>query len=416
MHENKKSGSRMRRFSARLNCASHTRLFHFSRIVKMTSKVSEKRREQDLVVDVTDGLRVHYTLRGLVAEELDDWYNFCASIFSYKGKHAPPPSYFERHFVNDPYARNDPSLIRVALYENTIVASCRIFLRTISTGGTATGILCGGIGEVCTSPSHRRRGLSKALLLNSLTIMEHNLNVRASLLHAAPAFFPVYQSVGYQGMASRWSNITLTGKGIKQSSAAKTPSDSEYIIRLAQFPHDTQQLHSLHQHFSERRLAGCILRSKDYWEKYISKELEGSLWVWEEKTRKNTDDITESSSILGWLSLRRRGDDWQLREFGCNPQKATCQEVMEALLFHAFQEIMPDQEAIPDSLRLKVPTFLVRQEEKSALFPQEAVVDIESDDDLGWMYRPIGQNGISLPDICQSEGNLQHLIWPSDSF
>eukprot|EP00751_Fragilariopsis_kerguelensis_P010688 CAMPEP_0170786644 /NCGR_PEP_ID=MMETSP0733-20121128/17771_1 /TAXON_ID=186038 /ORGANISM="Fragilariopsis kerguelensis, Strain L26-C5" /LENGTH=436 /DNA_ID=CAMNT_0011132621 /DNA_START=795 /DNA_END=2105 /DNA_ORIENTATION=+ len=51
------------------------------------------------------------------------------------------------------------------------------------------------------------------------------------------------------------------------------------IVRQAKFPQDTEQLHQLHRIYSEQRLVGCIIRSKEYWTNYISQELKGSLFV-----------------------------------------------------------------------------------------------------------------------------------------
>jgi len=129
-----------------------------------------------------------YILRGLKNEdEVPKWCEFCADVFSYKKSNPPPAEYFYRHYVNDPSTSSTvsttntansnpggPSLVRVAIYKNQIVASCRIFLRSISTGrifantitntteveeeDTLVALNCGGIGEVCTAkkPSTER--------------------------------------------------------------------------------------------------------------------------------------------------------------------------------------------------------------------------------------------------------------------
>lgn len=98
-----------------------------------------------------------YCLRGIVNDtEIERWAEFCASVFAYKAN-PPPASYFTRHYFNDPFARA-PSLIRIAVHEDAIVASCRVFARRISLTGGQT-VIAGGIGEVCTSADHRRRGM-----------------------------------------------------------------------------------------------------------------------------------------------------------------------------------------------------------------------------------------------------------------
>ena len=140
-----------------------------------------------------------YILRGLKNDnELHQWTKFCATVFSYKLLNPPSEEYFYRHYVNDPNNHSNSnsnenssknsghhghhSLIRVAVdTKNQIVASCRIVLRTISTGrrrhnqeeddevfNLNRNLNCGGIGEVCTDITHRRRGLSTILLKLSL--------------------------------------------------------------------------------------------------------------------------------------------------------------------------------------------------------------------------------------------------------
>jgi predicted GNAT family N-acyltransferase len=104
-----------------------------------------------------------------------------------------------------------------------IVSSVRIFRRTLSTGGAAanssnsgddgaTTIEAGGIGEVCTSPNHQRRGLSKILLKDAINIMSNSGDggMSCSLLHANPEFRPVYNKIGgYKSVPSRWSLVPI---------------------------------------------------------------------------------------------------------------------------------------------------------------------------------------------------------------
>jgi len=73
-------------------------------------------------------------IRGLSEDEISTWANFCASCFSYKPD-PPLPSYFERHYYNDP--RRDSTLIRVAVNaDGEIVSSVRVFRRTVSLGAS----------------------------------------------------------------------------------------------------------------------------------------------------------------------------------------------------------------------------------------------------------------------------------------
>ena len=250
-----------------------------------------------------------YTLRGLTLEEVEEWTRFCASVFATKRPSPPPASYFARHFHNDP--DHDASLIRVAMIEGggggddndddddgknstrhpTMVASCRVFRRTISAGSSSSGtssFFAGGIGEVCTSAPHRRRGIAGELLHDAMGVARAE-TCTVSLLHAAPAFVAVYAKAGFHQSVSRWNQITIHVQKLLPVGAATAIG----TVRMASFPTDTKEMMAIHQLFSEQRFAGCIIRSEEYWNKYISKELEGSLFVREDK----------GTEIEGWICL-----------------------------------------------------------------------------------------------------------------
>mmetsp|Transcript_13308 Transcript_13308/g.15252 ORF Transcript_13308/g.15252 Transcript_13308/m.15252 type:complete len:326 (-) Transcript_13308:205-1182(-) len=261
---------------------------------------------------------LEYEIRGLREDEIPTWANFCASVFAIKAN-PPPASYFERHYYNDPN-RGDSSSIRVMIDTNgDIVSSCRIFSKNLSLGEVDNNdeekklrtIEAGGIGEVCTSPLHRRRGLSKILLQDALSIMRESTSCRVSLLHAAHTFLPVYRSRGYESTVSLWSLATIDKTNLFQH-AKKYDDASNCKFRLAEFPHDTSRLQFLHQQYSERRFIGCVVRSKEYWDMYLSKELNERIHV---MTTCNND----SNTIQAWMSLRPRAEGrMQLIEFGYN--------------------------------------------------------------------------------------------------
>ncbi|OEU14583.1 hypothetical protein FRACYDRAFT_241132 [Fragilariopsis cylindrus CCMP1102] len=340
-----------------------------------------------------------YILRGLKNDnELHQWTKFCATVFSYKLLNPPSEEYFYRHYFNDP--NNDPnnnsnstsnanpsknsghghhSLVRVAFdNKNQIVASCRIVLRTISTGRRRhsqqeedkvlnLNLNCGGIGEVCTDITHRRRGLSTILLKNALHIMKERKDIHISSLHASFQFFPLYKSLGYistcTSSGNRWSTVPMTIMLEASSSLShrctsipicnsnhhhhhhynnnNNNNNSGGVVREARFPQDTEQLHQLHRYYSEQRLLGCIVRSKEYWTKYISEELKGSLFVLVQQQQqqqlldvgKEDEEKDRDYIIVAWLSLRSttttttttpsEDDDgyrrsFQIQEFGMN--------------------------------------------------------------------------------------------------
>ena len=395
--------------------------------------------------DETETKTAEYVIRGLGEDEVRHWSEFCASVFSYKNN--PPPSeYFYRHYANDPTTKVPGSsrLIRVALFEGSIVASCRIFLKDISTGVSdekgPTILRSGGIGEVCTDVKHRRRGISKKLLENAIVIMEERSDVQISSLHAAPTFFPLYALLGYSAPpvsnpsgGNRWSTVDIRWT----PSRRETTNDSEFRIRLAEFPRDTEILQNLHSKYSEERLAGCILRSEDYWNDYLSKELAGSLFVL----------VSKEENILAWLSLKASngGDLFCVQEFGIDlpflkqHESLSMDRVVTNLVAHAIEE-QTTLSSTTIASSVKLPGFVsdeIRSCQDSKLRDNVLPsIDWESERteiDRGWMYRGVGNSGTALTDdfLCFVEGTVttpsegitnqqlrrrEHFVWPSDSF
>ena len=285
-------------------------------------------------VSLPSGSPVRYALRSLAAspgnsgldpsspsydrskdEDILRWTEFCADVFSYKPS-PPGADYFARHFYSDP--RSDASLVRVMMEcdgdgsEVEVASSVRVFRRVLSLGGgggSDGAIEAGGIGEVCTHPNHQRRGLAKLLLKDAVDIMrssatddrlEEGGRMRISLLHAAPEFRPVYAKAGgYRSVRSGWSEVRVDASRLSEGRSSPR-------IRRAAFPRDGPRLRDLHRGFSERRLV-TVVRTAEYWNEYVSAELGDTLLVLE-------DDGT--GEIKAWMSIRRRGGRYQLREFG----------------------------------------------------------------------------------------------------
>lgn len=352
---------------------------------------------RQFLVKLSDGSEITYTLRGLLDPEVKAWAAFCASVFSYKAN-PPPADYFERHYLNDP--EKEASFIRVAFCGDQIVASCRIFRRQVSLGSGEYAD-AGGIGEVCTDKKHRKRGLSAQLMKDAKQIISES-GMELSFLHSSPDFFPVYEKAGYKCTVTQWSVALIDCPNLVESSKERTNCS----VRLARFPDDTKTLMKVHQEFSEHRFAGCIRRSESYWEKYIGKELEGSLYVCEHKQK-----------ILGWLSVQHRGmNKIRISEFGCVDSKCQGYSVLGALLYRAMEDMTTTTEP---TFELLIPTFVmdeIRTSFDSHKHLTESYIDWSEtimDSDKGWMYKPIGGHGLSMPDLNRT---VPHWIWPADSF
>lgn len=318
-------------------------------------------------LDAIPNISSPYTLHSLQDDQdILKWSEFCASCFRDK-KPVPPPSlYFLRHFFNDPW--RDANLVFVMQYrathstssdnllrlqldhpqnnnDNVIVASTRVFLREISLGHSGKTCWVGGIGEVCTDPSHRRRGLAKRLLHRAIEVMREykhdERKLEYSLLHASPSLMKVYEtSANYRGVATHWNILTLQNNNsrhkqshiddniVPQRSDPSLSNNKHLSIRLASFPKDTAQLQRIHKEYSQDRFVGCIIRTRDYWNEYLSKEIGDSMFVL------CSDDEQQHDKILSWMSIKVRSDTRiQLRDFGCCKNSCRTENISMATVF-----------------------------------------------------------------------------------
>jgi GNAT superfamily N-acetyltransferase len=431
-----------------------------------------------------------YTLKSLKEEnDIQKWSEFCASCFLDKKPYPPPSSYFSRHFFNDPwrvatlifviqYTEEHPNRDHDHDHDNgATVASTRVFLREISLGYDNGTCWAGGIGEVCTHPSHRKRGLAKHLLHCAIQVMqEYNKGqLQCSLLHASPAYMKVYEtdSANYKGVATHWSILTLktsktTRSGSCSSIAIPESTRNQFTIRLASFPKDTCQLQRIHKEYSQDRFVGCIIRTREYWNEYLCKEIGDSMFVLCCSNRQNSGGHNRGSDcdsdsgngsesnnhhdkILSWMYIKVRSDTRiQLGDFGCC--KTTCRQEnisMSTAFTMLFEHIVATDKTIPlksssssssSSLELAIPSpvyqELISSPSSSSSSPLSSLSppsttqstflhgwldpskNAREECDPGWMYRHLQQEGQPLSPLLEimKTHNLPHLIWPADSF
>ena len=131
------------------------------------------------------------------------------------------------------------------------------------------------------------------------------------LLHASPYFRPVYSKVGgYRSVRSEWSVVSVNLEHLSSSKRSSSGDDaSEWCVRHADFPEDASLLQRLHSEYSEKRFI-TIVRSVRYWKEYVRAELGDTLWVL------TNPDSDGENSIVAWMSVRTRGERYQLRDFG----------------------------------------------------------------------------------------------------
>ena len=296
-------------------------------------------------------------------------------------------------------------------------------------------IEAGGIGEVCTSANHQRRGLSKILLKDTLNIMStssksEDNGMECSLLHANPDFRPVYNKVGgYECVKSEWSVVPIQLKHLSTINTFHARSDG-WALRQAEFPQDIEQLHCIHQSYSEERFI-TVKRSKEYWKEYVSAELGDTLWV---LAHPDFDDC-EFTEVKAWMSIRKRGDRYQLREFGYDTLShnedynedydisvSNCfRHLLGVALEHAGESVGVDKKKV----ELVLPTFILSDIKEECDKTGEStpsymnIKEATEENDNGWMYVNFNDDSSrqSVLELTTRESSpLPHLIWPTDSF
>lgn len=183
--------------------------------------------------------------RTISPSELETWSRLCGNVFGGDG------TYFYNHFINDPDA--DCGGIFVASDGCKLVSSVRVFTRRIFIGGDETGM--GGIGEVCTLPEYRSKGINTRLLEMAVVYMCRN-RLETSFLFTGSNHH--YAHTGWFTVPRR--RVTLDITGIPADGFDFTDTFSLPVSSAGRFYNENAV-----------RYNGPIVRSKEYYRRWILK-------------------------------------------------------------------------------------------------------------------------------------------------
>ena len=218
--------------------------------------------------------------RALYPDELEKWLDHVTHVFT-GGR-----QYFSNHWYNDPW--RDAAGIRVALDNDTIVSTVRVFIRKMFLHGEPVTV--GGIGEVSTHPEYRRRGLATQLLKDSIRFMESR-DIIISSLHGSQR---IYSAEGWEKVPRYYARHPLTAK--KQVAWEVRPAnfdDAAEVKRIA----------AIYDGYA-RKFNGTFVRDEmAYWTEWVRTESPNA-WVAE-----------RDGSIEGYVSVVRREDQLNIEEF-----------------------------------------------------------------------------------------------------
>ena len=326
-------------------------------------------------------------VRALREDELDDWARFCAACFAAKSP-PPPPSHFKGHFEMDP--TRDASAIRVAVDASSgeYLATLRIFSRRATVRGGAS-VEVGGIGEVCTAPHARRRGLARRLLSDAISIMRER-RMDYSLLHAANAVAPVYAKLG-------WRSVPMTWVCVPASAIPKCDDTAEAAPLNISAPGIRERLSFIHR-AAERSALGTFVRSDEYWSAWIVATVTGEqyrLWGW---TPAGATEMEAFAALRVYPDGNAKLADFAVRSVS---------DTARALSTMLAKAIAQENAAVTT---VKCPSLCITSE-----FRQGLVGPTRDEDDGppgGWMVLPL-EEASKAPTPRDA---AHHLVWPIDGF
>ena len=221
--------------------------------------------------------------RALSPDELEAWLDHVTHVFT-GGR-----QYFSNHWHNDPW--RDPEGIRIAVDNDTIVSTVRVFIRKMFLHGEPVTV--GGIGEVSTRPEYRRRGLATQLLKDSIQFMESR-DIVMSSLHGSQR---IYSVEGWERVPRYYAKQPFTAK--KQVAWEVRPvnfNDAAEVKRIA----------AIYDGYARKFNGPFVRDDMAYWTEWVRTE-SPSAWVAE-----------RDGSIEGYVSVVRREDQLNVEEFAAS--------------------------------------------------------------------------------------------------
>lgn len=308
-------------------------------------------------------------IRSLRPEEVDAWIEFLELSFGHEEtQHA-------RHWFSDPYRDLDGILISAC--GNWILSAVRIFRREIYLGGQVVSV--GGIGEACTHPDYKGKGLSGRLLKAAISHMAQQ-GIALSVLFTRKQ--QLYARHGWRKVPMAL--FTARVEPARDESVQIAPANPKD-------PAEVRQMMALYEPLA-RSMQGAMVRSDiRYWSDWVAGE-------WQRAVAARRD-----GRLVGYLAAQQApSGELVVQDFAAAPDEAT----------HLFRTMATalagPQQAGP--IRVRCPAALPLQ------LPHEAV-----EHDCSLMYRVIDPLGLPTASAHALEQMLRgetanHLVFPTDRF
>lgn len=264
---------------------------------------------------------------------------------------------FYAKFVCDPTGDRDLIVVAKESGRGEIAGGLRVFQRAVFLQGAYVPMY--GIGEVCSDPDQRGKGVAGKLLTEALRLMVARTQGAVSFLHAAESVRGMYAKFGWSAIPCPYGSIATAapvlapgvgtgsvghtyplGASADDCEASKPESactvlTSELIVERAGLQCQWQRLQQLHVETVVRLGArGTVERGEEYWTRWIPGAASG--WAGSESIAE-VDDVAarsaahaahhkvfiavdgESKEILAFACIQWKSDLYRVMDWGCMP-------------------------------------------------------------------------------------------------
>lgn len=244
--------------------------------------------------------------------EVEAWGALCARGFA----HRPgDPRRFIVKYRADPTAKRDN--IRVVVEGGAaggvtpLLGSVRVFERSFNVCGATVG--AAGLGEVCTDPDARGKGVANVLLADALQHSEGVPGAAFGVLHAAPTVAGLYARFGFVGgLRIAYARVRTDAARAPAGGAlaATTTDGARLCVRAADLAADWPAMAALHPAFMAAMGATAFVRREPaggYWARWIA-AIAGSQYV-----ALVADD--DGGGVVGYAAVLQKPEGAKLADF-----------------------------------------------------------------------------------------------------
>lgn len=207
-----------------------------------------------------------------------------------------PPKHFETVSKRDPYSTTD-NILTVS-YGDELVSALQIFPKRVRFGSCS--IMAGGIGNVGTHPSYRKKGLASKLLREAIGLMKRR-RYRISLLFTNIPNF--YRRLEWENVAPHY-EYAISMQELREKALPKPQGE---LCRSFK-DNDLPSVMKIYE-FTNRSRTLSVIRSAEHWRRMLAYPLNENLSLF--------TVIEMDGKMLAYVRCDVRGNVLEIIEAGC---------------------------------------------------------------------------------------------------